>query len=198
MRALQDEKTVSDLLAILDLEPPEEGEREAAAPKNRGGKQRRCKSEAASGRTRRPNAARSTRSFWISKSFRAPEPELESRKPSNVARLWQSSCPRALSLSLCLVPSSRWYVEEVLPYLMNGIITSAIELSADVGGVNFSTGDGVRGLNCNENCGCGHGGFASARYVPAAQGFSEAALVRKTLSRAVAMVDCLAIPAPDD
>lgn len=81
---------------------------------------------------------------------------------------------------------------------MNGIITSAIELSADVGGVNFSTGDGVRGLNCNENCGCGHGGFASARYVPAAQGFSEAALVRKTLSRAVAMVDCLAIPAPDD
>lgn len=194
MRALQDEKTVSDLLAILDLEPPEEGEREAAAPKNRGGKQRRCKSEAASGRTRRPNAARSTRSFWISKSFRAPEPELESRKPSNVARLWQSSCP----LSLSLVPSSRWYVEEVLPYLMNGIITSAIELSANVGGVNFSTGDGVGGLNCNENCGCGHGGFASARYVPAAQGFSEAALVRKTLSRAVVLKDYPAIPKTDD
>lgn len=81
---------------------------------------------------------------------------------------------------------------------MNGIITSAIELSADVGGVNFSTGDGVGGLNCNENCGCGHGGFASARYVPAAQGFSEAALVRKTLSRAVVLKDYPAIPKTDD
>lgn len=102
------------------------------------------------------------------------------------------------ALSLSLVPSSRWYVEEVLPYLMNGIITSAIELSADVGGVNFSTGDGVGGLNCNENCGCGHGCFASARYVPAAQGFSEAALVRKTLSRAVVLKGYPAIPKTDD